>query len=181
MVTQLTAPLEGYVKPGAPDPPPPRLTVEAIRTSDIGYEPPSRTDQDHPDCVTGSVSDYVPPTYSPPDDPDHWIEGYGADRSGPHWDAPPFEIEDDETSPPRYAIIEDMGSLFRDLCDDVLETTSKFRSDALKWLCRAIAGAIGTVVLTLLLIGGLGVVLAVGLFRFLDWAELAYWVGRDQP
>ncbi len=144
------------------------------RTSDPGYEPPSRTVEEHPDIASDT------PTYSPPDNPYHWIHGDGP-APGPFWDLPPADVlEGSErgTIHEPYAIIEDMGSLFRDLCDDAMKTTSKMRSAALRYLCRALALGCGTAILGLLLIGAAGVVWAVWLFRFLDWAELTYWRDR---
>ena len=174
MVKEPTVPPEGSKKPQ-----PPREPFTAL--------PAHLLTPEGRDKLFEAKGPSVTPTYSPPDDPDSGtldpadeFEDDGV-ASGPFWDAPIFEIEEDGTLERPYAIIEDMDSLFRDLYGDLMDTTFKMRSAALKWLCRGIAGVIGTVVLTLLLIGGLGVVLAVALSRFLDRAELAYWVGRDQP
>jgi hypothetical protein len=144
-----------------PNTPLARAMFESGRTSDPGYEPPSRTDQESPDCVP------VTPTFEPPG------ERVG-EAGGSFWDSipPADEPEDDVTEVHSYGIIEDMGGLFASLVEGAVGATAGARAAALRWLARGIACVFGTVILVLLLIGALGVVCTVWLITLLGWTEL---------
>ncbi len=150
------------------------------RTNDPGYEPGSLTNEQSPDCVP--VGQTVTPEWPEPGwgtAMDERDARAGAAERELLLDLPQDVIEgSDEPLDRPYAIIEDMGTLFRELCDDVLDSTAKLRSAALKWLCRAIASAVAVVIFGLLIVGGVGVVLAVWLFKAMDVLELRYWRAR---
>jgi hypothetical protein len=155
-----------------------RAMLTGGRTSDPGYEPPSRTNESSPDCVP--VTPTIVPTFEPPG------ERVG-EAGGPFWDVPLADVPPDVmagrevgTIYEPYAIIKDMRALYTDFVSDVMSATYKLRSSALKWLCRATALTVGSVILSLLLIGALGVVGAVGLFKVLDAAEYRYWAGKPE-
>lgn len=146
-----------------------RAMLEGGRTSDPGYEPPSRTNEESPDCVP--IGQTIVPTFEPPGE-------RPGEAGGPFWDVPPAEVPPDfeGTVYEPYAIIKDMRALYTDFVNDVMDATYKLRSGALKWLCRAIALTFGSVVLSFLVIGAVGVFGAVWLFKALDWAERKYWL-----
>lgn len=114
-------------------------------------------------------------------DPGHHDGGYDPGPAGPYWDLPPEVLAGrEETLVEPYAIIEDMEMLFRDLYDDLMDATAKVRSAALKYACRLLVGIFGVVILSLLLIGAVGVVCAVWLFKAMDALELLYWRGQSR-
>jgi len=148
-----------------------QLGSDTSRTNDPGYEPPSRTADENPNGI-GVTPTYVPPPFEPVS-----FDGAG----GLYWDIPDAVLAgSDEPLDRPYAIIEDMGTLFRELIDDVLDATAKLRSAALRYACRLIAGVFGVVIFGLLIVGGVGVVLAVWLFKAMDKAELIYWENREE-
>lgn len=146
------------------------LGFERGRTSDPGYVPGTLTDGSSPDRVP--VTPTVSPEFLPPGE-------RPGEAGGPFWDVPPADLPPDfeGTIHEPYAIIKDMRALYTDFVDDVMDATRKLRSAALRWLCRAIALTLGSVVLSLLAIGAVGVVGAVMLFKALDAAEYRYWAG----
>jgi hypothetical protein len=155
-----------------PNTPLARAMLEGGLTNGPGYEPQSRTDQESPDCVP--VTPTIVPTFEPPG------ERVG-EAGGPFWDSiPPGDVPPDfeGTIYEPYAIIKDMRALYTDFINDVMDATYKLRSTALKYLCRAIALTFGSVVLSMLVVGALGVFGAVWLFKALDWAEHKYWLSR---
>lgn len=153
-----------------------RAILEGGKTSDPGYEPPSRTNESSPDCVP--ITQTYGPEFLPPGE-------RPGEAGGPFWDGLEFQPADlppdfEGTIYEPYAIIEDMRALYTDFVDDVMDATQKLRSAALRWLCRVIALTLGSVVLILLAVGALGVVGAVGLFRVLDAAEYRYWAAKPE-
>ena len=154
-----------------------QLPEAPSRTHDPGYETPSRTVDAAP--LTPTITPEWPePGWGTAMDEARQARSPGS--GGPFWDASRDVADWDEAGLLRrpYAIIEDMGSLFRELYDDVMEATYRLRSGALKYLCRAIALVFGVVLFGLLIVGGVGVVLVVWLLKASAKAESIYWADR---